>query len=123
MSSLLLVLIQVNPGVGHTTDFNGQFATEERVPHWCAKSSAVPRALPFPDEEWFEPQQASPLAYGDTHTGSPSLCAGSSGFEITTESDHDNHNVSYISLAGYIYIYLLACQYFPFFGLHALCSV
>ncbi|CAK9005092.1 unnamed protein product [Durusdinium trenchii] len=31
--------------------------SEERVPHWCAKSSAVPRALPFPDEEWFEPQQ------------------------------------------------------------------
>lgn len=31
--------------------------SEERLPHWCAKSSALPRALPFGDERRFEPQQ------------------------------------------------------------------
>eukprot|EP00930_Biecheleria_cincta_P031240 TRINITY_DN21698_c0_g1_i1.p1 TRINITY_DN21698_c0_g1~~TRINITY_DN21698_c0_g1_i1.p1 ORF type:complete len:2245 (+),score=433.56 TRINITY_DN21698_c0_g1_i1:107-6841(+) len=31
--------------------------SEDRLPHWCAKSSALPRALPFGDERRFEPQQ------------------------------------------------------------------
>lgn len=31
--------------------------SEERLPHWCAKSSALPRAPAFPDEERFDPQR------------------------------------------------------------------
>ncbi|CAJ1371706.1 unnamed protein product [Effrenium voratum] len=31
--------------------------SEERVPHWCAKTSALPHGPPFPDEERFEPQR------------------------------------------------------------------
>eukprot|EP00438_Fugacium_kawagutii_P010044 Skav204539 [mRNA] locus=scaffold3346:10891:12864:- [translate_table: standard] len=31
--------------------------SEERVPHWCAKSSAVPRLPAFEDDERFEPQK------------------------------------------------------------------
>lgn len=31
--------------------------SEERLPHWCAKSSAVPRIPPFEDDERFEPQR------------------------------------------------------------------
>mmetsp|Transcript_89791 Transcript_89791/g.159654 ORF Transcript_89791/g.159654 Transcript_89791/m.159654 type:complete len:2242 (-) Transcript_89791:140-6865(-) len=31
--------------------------SEERLPHWCAKSAAVPRGLPFADEERYEPQK------------------------------------------------------------------
>lgn len=31
--------------------------SEERLPHWCAKSSAVPRLPAFEDDERFEPQR------------------------------------------------------------------
>eukprot|EP00440_Ansanella_granifera_P030441 gb/GFBE01033071.1/.p1 GENE.gb/GFBE01033071.1/~~gb/GFBE01033071.1/.p1 ORF type:complete len:2256 (+),score=522.78 gb/GFBE01033071.1/:1-6768(+) len=31
--------------------------SEERLPHWCAKSAAVPHGLPFADEHRYEPQK------------------------------------------------------------------
>eukprot|EP00931_Biecheleriopsis_adriatica_P029163 TRINITY_DN17358_c0_g2_i1.p1 TRINITY_DN17358_c0_g2~~TRINITY_DN17358_c0_g2_i1.p1 ORF type:complete len:2291 (+),score=504.51 TRINITY_DN17358_c0_g2_i1:620-6874(+) len=39
-------------------DENGKYkGSQARLPHWCAKSSAVPHGLPFADEHRFEPQR------------------------------------------------------------------